>query len=115
MTRISAFMTVVFVLLIPLSSAAQRPPGGDPVIGQRIAKGVAFGDRLWILGTMPTPHEVSGGLVSLGLTDNTRLVHFQGGVLDIARSDHDLWVLRKGSADHRFVIALWAGGSFQQL
>jgi len=113
--RTSAFVAVVGIVLAPLPSAPQRPPGGDPVIGQRIAKGVAFGDRLWILGTMPTPREASGGLVSLGITDNTRLVHFESGVLDIARSDHDLWVLRKGSGEHRFVVALWAGGNFQPL
>jgi len=64
---------------------------------------------------MPNPREVAGGLVSLGLADNRRLVHFEGGVLDIARSDHDLWVLRKGSGEHRFVVALWAGGVFHQL
>src|SRR6185295_4620401 len=27
----------------------------------------------------------------------------------------DLWVLRKGSGEHRFVVALWAGGVFHQL
>jgi len=113
--RINAFIAVAGIVLAALPSASQRPPGGDPVIGQRIAKGLAFGDKLWILGTMPNPREVAGGLVSLGLADNRRLVHFEGGVLDIATSDHDLWVLRKGSGEHRFVVALWAGGVFHQL
>jgi len=95
------------------SSPAQRPPGGDPVLGERIAKGIAFAGRLWILGTMPTPREASGGLVSFGMTDNNRVVHFEGGVLDIAKSDHDLWILRKGAKKQGFVVAVWRGNRFE--
>src|SRR5436190_17433724 len=115
MRRLGGFIAVVCTCLAPLPSASQRPAGGDPVIGERIAKGVAFGARLWLLGTMPTPRDISGGLVSFGLADNTRLVHFEGGVLDIAKSNHNLWILRKGSAESRFVVALWTGSSFQDL
>lgn len=113
--RVGRFIAVVCTCLAPLPSASQRPPGGDPVIGQRIAKGIAFGDRLWLLGTMPTPRDISGGLVSFRLADNSRLVHFEGGVLDIAKSDHNFWILRKGPADRRWVVALWTGSVFQDL
>ena len=99
----------------PHSSPPQRPPGGDPVLGERIAKGIAFDGKLWIRGTMPTPRDASGGLVSLGLADNTRLVHFEGGVLDIAKSDHDLWILRKETKESFFVVAVWRGNRFEDL
>jgi len=75
-----------------LPSASQRPAGADPVIGELIAKGVAFGTRVWLLVTMPPPRDIFGGLVSFGLADNTLLVHFEGGVLDIAKSNHNLWI-----------------------
>jgi hypothetical protein len=63
---------------------------------------------------MPTPRDASGGLVSFGITDNTRLVHFDGGVLDIAKSDHDLWVLRRDT-EGRFVVEVWRGNRFDHL
>jgi|SRR5271163_1981821 len=99
----------------PHSPPPQRPPGGEPVIGERIAKGIAFDGKLWIRGTMPTPSDASGGLVSFRITDNTRSVHFEGGVLDIAKSDHDLWILRKGKEEHRFVVAQLRGNRFEDL
>jgi len=36
-------------VLAALPSASQRSSGGDPIIGQRIAKGLAFGDRCGVL------------------------------------------------------------------
>lgn len=96
--------------------ARQRPPGGDPVLGQRIAKGIAFNGRLWLRGTMRNPGDASGGLVSFGIADNSRTVHFDGGVVDIAKSDHDLWILRqRNEEDGRFVVAEWRGDRFQDL
>jgi hypothetical protein len=97
------------------SSPPPRPPGGDPVLGQRIAKGIAFDGRLWILGTMPTPRDASGGLISLGITDNKRIVHFEGGVLDVTKSDHELWILRKEADNHRFVVSVLRGNRFEDL
>jgi hypothetical protein len=97
------------------SPPPQRAPGGDPVLGERIAKGIAFDGRLWILGTMPTPHDASGGLVSFGISDYKRTVHFEGGVLDLAKSDHELWILRKGTQNHRFVVSMWRGNRFENL
>ena len=97
------------------SAPPQRPTGGDPVLGQRIAKGIVFDGSLWVLGTMPTPRDASGGLVSFRLIDNTRVVHFKGGVLDILRADQELWILRKGSEDRQFVVAAWRGNRFEDL
>jgi len=96
-------------------SPLQRPPGGDPVLGERIAKGIAFDGRLWLLGTMPTPRDSSGGLVSFRMTDNERTVHFEGGVIDIAKSDHELWILRKETKASRLVVAVWRGNRFEDL
>jgi hypothetical protein len=93
----------------------QRPPGGDRVLGERIAKGIAFDGRLWVRGTMRNRGDASGGLVSFGITDSSRKVHFEGGVVDIAKSDHDLWILRQRDEDGRFVVAAWRGGHFQDL
>jgi hypothetical protein len=40
---------------------------------------------------------------------------FEGGVVDIAKSDHDLWILRQRDEDGRFVVAEWRGDHFQDL
>jgi len=112
------FLLLSYTLLFCVeghSSPPQRPPGGDPVLGERIAKGIAFDGRLWILGTMPTPRDASGGLVSFGISDYKRTVHFEGGVLDLAKSDHELWILRKGTENHRFVVSMWRGNRFEDL
>jgi hypothetical protein len=93
----------------------QRPPGGDPVLGERIAKGVAFEGRLWVWGTMRNRGDASGGLVSFGITDNSRKVHYESGVVDIAKSDRDLWILRQRGKDCRFVVAEWRGDRFEDL
>jgi hypothetical protein len=59
--------------------------------------------------------DTSGGLVSFGITDDARKVHFENGVVDIAKSDHDLWILRQRDEDGRFVVAEWRGDHFQDL
>lgn len=64
---------------------------------------------------MPTARDASGGLVSFGISDNSRTVHFNAGLLDIAKSDHDLWILRKAAEDRRFVVAVWRGNRFEDL
>lgn len=110
------FLLFVCGPLLGVSAPApQRPSGGDPVLGQRIAKAIAFDGRLWLRGTMRNRSDASGGLVSFGLTDNSRTVHFESGVVDIAKSDHDLWVLRQRDEDGRFVVADWRGDRFQDL
>lgn len=53
--------------------------------------------------------------MSFGIRDNSRKVHFEGGVVDIAKSDHDLWILRQRDEDGRFVVAEWRGDHFQDL
>lgn len=112
---ITSRLALFVVPLLALTSLAQRPPGGDPVLGDRISKGIVFGGRLWILGTMPTPGNSSGGLVSFTVTDNSREVHFKDGVLDMAESDGELWILRAGPSKHQFAIATWRGNRFEEV
>jgi hypothetical protein len=122
--RIAGTLHAVSLLLVccalragaaPQSTPPSRPPGGDPVVGQRIAKGISFEGRLWIRGTMPTPGEASGGLVSLEMKDDSRRVLFEGGVLDIARSDHDFWALRKSFVERRFIVSAWRKDHFEDV
>jgi len=120
-TAIVRLVSLLWVFCLPVFGTDQqrpasgRPPGGDPLVGERIAKGVAFDGRLWIRGTMPTPRDASGGLLSLGIKDNARQVHFDRGVMDIARSDRDLWILRRGSEAHRFTVSAWKQNRFEDL
>jgi hypothetical protein len=97
------------------ASSSKRPPEADPVLGERITKGIAFKGRLWVRGTMRNRGDASGGLVSFGITDNSRTVHFESGVMDIAKSDNDLWILRQRDEDGRFVVAQWREDHFQDL
>jgi hypothetical protein len=109
---------VLCTLLVAVDTPTSSPAtldGVDPVLGERIAKGIAFEGRLWILGTMSARNDPSGGLVSFDLRDNHRTVHFERGVLDIARSDHDLWALRRGSKGHSFVCSVWRKSGFESL
>jgi len=107
------FPFLLLALCPPLFGTDPKMPSGDPVVGERIAKGIAFEGRLWIRGTMPTPREAAGGLISLGIKDNSRLVHFDRGVLDMARSDHDLWILRKEQTGNRYAVAAWKANRFE--
>jgi len=97
-------------------STHQARPKGDPVLGERIAKGIAFDGKLWLSGTMATQKDSSGGLVSLNLHDQSRRVHFEKGVLDIEKSDHDLWVLRRlPGEENAYVVSVWGKGTFDDL
>jgi hypothetical protein len=91
------------------------PPASDPVLGERIAKGISFEGKLWILGTMSARNDPSGGLVSFDMRDNSRRVHFERGVLDIAKSDRDLWALSRGSKGHSFVCSVWRKTRFENI
>ncbi len=84
---------------------------GDPVIGERITKGIAASGRLWLLGREKAFSD-SGGLVSLGLTDSLRQVHFRRGVIDVVESGGKLWALRRGPQDRQFIVSVWGGSSF---
>lgn len=108
------FSALLFGYDPPISSPGS-PRGSDPVLGERIAKGVVFDGRLWILGTMSARNDRSGGLVSFGLSDNSRTVHFERGVLDIARSARDLWILRRGVEAGSFVCSVWRQKGFETL
>ena len=96
---------------------SQEPPAahGDPVLGERIAGGVVSERRLWLRG-IGDFRAGSGGLISLSLADETRQVHFERGVLDMEKSGHDLWVLRRSSPDARkFVVSVWKKDSFEDM
>jgi hypothetical protein len=43
---IASRLAFFVVPLLALMSLTQRPPGGDPVLGGRISKGIVFGGRL---------------------------------------------------------------------
>jgi hypothetical protein len=96
-------------------SPHQALPKGDPILGERIKKGIAFDGRLWLCGTMADSKDSSGGLVSLSLRDQSRTVHFRSGVLDIESSDHDLWVLRQLPKENAYVVSVWKNGVFDDL
>jgi hypothetical protein len=86
----------------------------DPVLGERIAEGVVVGERLWLRGAMGSPDDSSGGLVSLRLSDESRQVHFDRGVVDIEKAGQDLWVLRSSKA-RELVVSVWTGHGFDDL
>src|SRR5277367_6211767 len=108
----------VILTVIAYGAAADSSAHGksDPVLGERIAKGVVFDGRLWLEGTMISRDDPTGGLVSFGITDGSRQVHFERGVLDIQSLDNELWVLRSVSMKGRgLVVSVWRKGVFEDL
>ena len=106
----------VLALKAELQSTDTQTPKGDPVLGERIAGGLVFEGRLWLVGTMASSKDRSGGLISLALANESRQVHFERGVLDIQKSGHDLWVLRRPAPDGRdFVVSAWRIDRFEEL
>ena len=90
-------------------------PDGDPVLGERIGKSLAFDGKVWLLGARYPYDDPAGGLVSLSLNSSARLVHFERGVIDIAKSGHALWSLRSMPEKRRFLAAEWRGNHFEDL
>ncbi|HEU5407021.1 MAG TPA: hypothetical protein VFU48_04605, partial [Nitrospira sp.] len=96
----------------------QLKPKTDPVLGERIAEGVVLDGRLWLRGTLGKNAlgDRSGGLVSFGIADQSRSVHFEKGVIALAKDGHNLWVLRQSSSNkHTFIVALWKSGRFEDV
>ncbi len=124
MTRPWIQLAVLVAGLLPLlwmpevganpRSADTQSTEVDPVLGERIAEGVVVGERLWLRGTMVSPKDSSGGLVSLRLSDQSKQVHFDQGVLDIEKAGQDLWVLRSSKA-RELVVSVWTGHGFDDL
>jgi hypothetical protein len=109
------FLPVSTLNAVPQSADSQLPQG-DPVLGDRITGGVVFEGKLWLRGAIISREDVSGGLVSLNLADESRRVQFERGVLDIKKADHDLWVMRRTSlADREFVLSVWRKDKFEDL
>src|ERR1700687_1428646 len=109
------FLSGVALRAAPQSPRQQREQG-DPILGHRIAKGIVLDGKLWLRGTEVSRKGGPGGLISLGLADDSRAVHFQRGVVDIEKSGHDLWVLRQVAPDVReFVVSIWRSGAFEDL
>jgi hypothetical protein len=92
-------------------SAAEPRAEGDPTLGVRIAEGAVVDGRLWLRGV--GKQLSSGGLVSLELSDSSRRVHFERGVIDLERAAGRLWVLRaSGTRRGERLISRWTGRSF---
>jgi len=109
-----------FLSVLVLGAASQSPrkqrQQEDPVLSHRIAKGIVLDGKLWLRGTDVSRKGGPGELISLRLTDDSRSVHFQRGVVDIEKSGHDLWVLRQVAPDvHEFVVWIWRSGAFEDL
>lgn len=104
------------VLLAATSSLAQ-PTERDPVLGVRIAKGIAAQGRLWLRGTkMKSRDSQAGGLVSLDLSNESRQAHFEDGVFDIVKSGRDLWALHSLAADPRaLAVSAWRATAFEEI
>jgi hypothetical protein len=105
------------LLFLILTSAGAQPMArkGDAVLGERIAKGLVFGGRLWLISGRVFS-EPAGGLISLGLADSSRQVHFNRDVVDIAKSADQLWVLRSSAPKGRqVVLSVWKNGAFEDL
>jgi len=89
----------------PQSTDTQKPQG-DPVLGERIAGGIVFDGKLWLRG-------ISGGLISLDLSNDSRQMHFASGVLDIERVGHDLLIMHRPASNAReVVLSIWREGRF---
>jgi len=115
---IAIFVVLVLAFDAHPRSAPQPRPKSDPVLGERIAEGVVLDGRLWLRGTLGknTFGDRSGGLVSLGLADESRRVHFERNVLSVVKDGRDLWVLRWSSLSKRkFVVSRWRSGSFEDV
>src|SRR5258707_15103532 len=52
---------------------------GDSILGERIAGGIVFEGKLWLRGIIGSRKDLAGGLISLGLADGSRQVHFERG------------------------------------
>lgn len=111
---------LLFVSALVLKAAPQSPDTaeikGDPVLGERIAGGIVFEGKLWLWGLGGARKDFVGGLISLGLADGSRQVHFEGGVLDVKKVGHDLCVMRWPSPEARNVLlSVWRKERFEDL
>src|SRR5205823_792075 len=98
------------------SAAKQKEERGDPVLGHRIAKGLVFEGRLWLRGSDVSRKGGPGGLISLGLSDKSRTVHFEKGIIDIEKFEHQLWLLRQTATNGRnLVVSVWRNSKFEDL
>jgi hypothetical protein len=94
-------------------SPRQEENPGDPVLGHRIARGIVFDGKLWLCGA-ELPGDWYGGLVSLSLSDNSRKVYFQHGVIDIIKIGTDLWALRRTMPNAReYIVSVLRSGAFE--
>lgn len=109
-TVAALFLVVAYVMLPtnPLFSN-QDHPNGDPILGELIVKGLTFDGKLWLLGAHSWRHDPSGALVSFSLAGSSRLVHFESGVIDIAKTNHGLWILRE------VTVSAWKGNYFADI
>ena len=114
---IGVLLLLLFAALALGEPRASSPhEKGDPILGDRIAKGIVLDGRLWLQGTMLSRNDPTGGLVSFGLADKSREAHFDRGVLDIQSFGNELWVLRSASPKSRgLVVSVYRRGAFEDL
>lgn len=111
----------LFLLLAFRSAAIAQFPQADrvaPLFDGRIAKGLAVEEKLWLRGSLGKnpAGDGSGGLASISLKDQSSHVYFEKGVLDIAKSGSDLWILRRLAQQGReFVVSVWKADHFDDL
>lgn len=95
------------------ANATAAEDAADPVLGDRIAEGLVADGRLWVRGLNRDMQP--GGLVAIDLSSGARRVLAQDGVIDMAKRDGRLWLLRRGERANQAEAAQWLDGRFQAL
>jgi hypothetical protein len=108
---------IVTALVLEAHPQAGSEPKGDPVLEERIAGGVAFDGRLWLRGAIVEGTSgKSGGLVSFGIAEESRRAHYEQGVFDVIKHNHDLWVLRQSPKDKsKVIVSVWRNRTFEDV
>ena len=114
MSKLAARSTALYLLLIlcaltRVSTAGTRKSKSDPVIGERIAKAIAFEGELWLRGSDVGNAD---GLISLNVSDGSKRVRYENGVVDIEKAGNELWVLRRAAPNKaRFTVSVFGSNS----
>lgn len=95
------------------AASAEDAANPDRVLGDRIAEGLVADGRLWVRGLKRGMEP--GGLVAIDMASGARRVVAQDGVIDMAKRDGRLWLLRQGERPNQAEAAQWLDGRFQAL